>query len=93
MLNEYIEKVVVHEGVWSDGFTGVDGRPRGSRTQQVDVYLKYIGTFNVPDMRTPEEVEAERIAVEKLEAKREYHRKKTREYLDRKRAKKSKPAA
>jgi len=59
----------------------------GSRSQQVDVYLKYIGKFDVPDMRTAEEIEAERIAEEKLEARRAYSRNKTREHLKRKQAK------
>jgi hypothetical protein len=86
MLNEFVDKVIVHEGEWSDGNTGESGRPRGSRTQRVDVYLKYIGNFDAPDMRTPEQIEAERIAEEKLEANRAYHRKKTQEWKDRKRA-------
>ncbi len=84
MLNEYIDKVVVHESVWSDGNTGVGGRPRGMRTQQVDVYLKYIGKFDAPELRSAEEIEAERIEEEKLEKKRAYHRKKTQEHKNRK---------
>ncbi len=62
MPNEYIDRVMVHKGVWPEGNTGEGGRPRGSRTKQVDVYLKYIGKFDCPDMRTDEEKEAERIA-------------------------------
>jgi len=84
MLNEYIDKVIVHEGEWSNGNTGLGGRPRGSRTQRVDVYLKYIGSFDVPDTRTPEEFEAERVTEEKAEARR----KKQREYARRKAAEK-----
>ncbi len=84
MLNEYIDKVVVHEGVWSEGNTGEGGRPRGSRTQRVDVYLKYVGKFDVPDTRSAEEIEAGRVAEEKLEARRAYHREKTRKYKERK---------
>ncbi len=84
MLNEYIDKVVVHEGVWSEGNTGEGGRPRSSRTQQVDVYLKYIGKFDVPELRSAEEIEAERVAEEKREAKRAYHREKTRKWKERK---------
>lgn len=84
MLNEFIDKVVVHEGHWSDGNTGEGGRPRGARTQRVDVFLKYIGSFDVPDMRTAEEVETERIAEEKLAANRAYHREKTRQWQERK---------
>jgi DNA invertase Pin-like site-specific DNA recombinase len=87
MINEFIEKIIVHECEWSDGHTGENGRPRGRRTQQVDVYLKYIGKFDVPDLRTPEQIEADRIAEEKRELNRAYHRKKTREHLERKKAK------
>ena len=86
MLNEFIERVIVHEGEWSEGNTGEGGRPRGRRTQQVDVYLKYIGSFDVPELRTPEQIEADRIAEEKLEANRTYHREKTRQWAERKRA-------
>ena len=85
ILNEFVEKVVVHEGEWSEG-CGANGRPRGSRSQQVDVYLKYIGRFDVPDTRTAAQIEADRIAEEKLDARRAYHREKTRQYLARKRA-------
>ena len=85
MLHEFIDKVLIHEGEWSDGNTGVNGRPRGVRTQRVDVYLKYVGNFDVPDIRTPEQIEADFIAEEKLEASRAYHRQKTREWAERKR--------
>jgi len=39
MLNEYVEKIVVHEAE----------RPRGQRNQRVDVYLSFIGQFIPPD--------------------------------------------
>ena len=87
MLNEFVDKVIVYECVWSEGRHPENNRPMGSRSQQVDVYLKHIGKFDVPDTRTPEEIEAERIAEEKLEAKRAYSRNKTREHLKRKMAK------
>ena len=93
MLNSFVEKIIVHECEWSDGNTGMNGRPRGTRTQQVDVYLKYIGNFDVPDMRTAEQIEADRIAEEKLEAKRAYHRQKTQNYVDKKRAAEAEKAA
>ena len=86
MLNSFIEKVIVYEGEWSEGNTGVGGKPRGRRTQQVDVYLKYIGSFEVPETRTPEQIETDRIAEEKLEANRTYHRLKMRQWAERKRA-------
>ena len=69
MLNEFIDKIVVYEGEWSEG-KHANGRPKGIRSQRVDVHLKYIGNFDVPDLRTAEEIEAERIAFEKLEKKR-----------------------
>jgi len=36
--------------------------------------LRYIGQFSAPDTRTPEEIEAERIAEEKLLRQREENR-------------------
>jgi hypothetical protein len=56
----------------------------GVRTQRVDIYLKYIGVFNVPDTRTADEIETERIKEEKLALQR----KKQREYMRRKAAEK-----
>jgi hypothetical protein len=84
MINEFVDKLVVHESVWSEGFSEENGRPLGTRSQQVDVYLKYIGMFEVPDMRTADEIEAERIAAEKLERKRKHGR----EYMRKKAAQK-----
>ena len=86
ILNEFVDKIIVHEGEWSEGNTGKGGRPRGARTQRVEVYLKYIGCFDVPDTRTAEQIEADRIAAEKLEANRAYHREKTRKFNEKKRA-------
>ncbi len=86
MLNALVDRVIVHECNWSEGNTGEGGRPRGARTQRVDVYLKYIGSFDMPDMRTPEQMEADRIAEEKLAARRAYHREKTRLWQERKNA-------
>jgi hypothetical protein len=42
MLNEFVDKIIVFECEWSEGFAA-NGRPLGTRTQRVDVYLKYIG--------------------------------------------------
>jgi DNA invertase Pin-like site-specific DNA recombinase len=76
MINEFVDKIVVHESEWSER-NGRDSR-RGTRRQKVDVYLKYIGGFDAPDTRAAEEIEAERLAEEKLErarrSKREYSR-------------------
>jgi hypothetical protein len=82
MMYEFVDKVLVHEAVWSEATEA--NRRMGTRTQQVDVHLKYIGNFIAPDTRTAEEIEAERIEEEKLEARR----KRQREYARRKAAEK-----
>ncbi|MCL1795062.1 MAG: recombinase family protein, partial [Oscillospiraceae bacterium] len=76
IINEFIDKVIVHEAEWSEQTE--TQRRKGTRFQQVDVYLKYIGNFDAPDTRTAEEVEAERIAEEKLEKRRKYNRERMR---------------
>jgi DNA invertase Pin-like site-specific DNA recombinase len=80
IINELVDKIVVHESVWSEG------RGRGRRSQKVDVYLKYIGVFDLPDLRSPEEIEAERIAEEKKEHKRALGRARNRRHYAKKRA-------
>lgn len=86
MINEFIGKIIVYEGEWSEGFNEENGRPMGTRSQRVDVYLKYIGNFNVPDIRSAEEIEAERVAAEKLEKKRARNREYMRKLTAKKRA-------
>jgi len=39
LLNEFIEKVIIHEAV----------KVNGRRTQRVDIYLNYIGKFELPE--------------------------------------------
>lgn len=61
MLNEFIEKVVVHEG---------EGRGN-SRRQRIDIYLNFIGAFEVPaHIVTPMEAEEQRRQQEEQAAKR-----------------------
>jgi hypothetical protein len=67
MLNELVDKVIVHEGEWSEGKNPATGRNMGTRRQHVEVFLKYIGDLEIPDTRTPGEIEAEIAAVEKAE--------------------------
>ena len=43
LLNEFIEKVIIHEAV----------KINGRRTQQVDIYLNYIGKFELPASELP----------------------------------------
>lgn len=62
MLNEFIEKVVVHEG---------EGRGN-SRRQRLDIYLNFIGTFEVPaEIVTPMELEEQRREQEEQAAREE----------------------
>jgi hypothetical protein len=76
MLNEFVEKVVVHEA----------DKSSGKRIQQVDIYLNFIGNFTLPKEEiplTPEELEAERLDEERLANRREI----TRRYRERQREK------
>ena len=62
MLNEFIEKIIVHEG---------EGRGT-QRRQRLDFYFNFIGTFEVPsDIVTPMEQEAERRQQEEQAEKEE----------------------
>lgn len=68
MLHEFVEKILVH----------APDRSSSERTQEVEIYLKFIGQFEVPVAEpTPEEQAAE----EKRRQKRIYAHKK---YLERK---------
>ena len=60
MLNEFIEKVIVHEG---------EGRGN-VRRQRLDIHLNFIGAFEVPaDIVTPMEFEEQRHRTEETAAK------------------------
>jgi hypothetical protein len=73
MLNEFVEKVVIHEG----------DRSSGKRTQKVDVWLNFIGNFELPEPeKSAEELESER----KLDEKRAKNAAKQREYRERKKS-------
>jgi site-specific DNA recombinase len=62
MLNEFLGKVIMHEG---------EGR-RKSRRQRLDIYLNFIGTFEVPaHIVTPAVVEEQRRQQEEEAAKKE----------------------
>ena len=65
MIKEFVEKIVVH----------APDRSTGQRTQQVDIYFKFIGQFSIPE-ETEQLTLEEQIARDELEAKRaEYRRK------------------
>jgi len=67
MLNEFVEKVVVHASEKIDG----------ERTQRVDIYLNYIGQFEAPeegDGLTDAKREEQRIITEEKAKERRYFR-------------------
>ena len=71
MINEFVEKILVHEGE----------KINGKREQEVEIFLNFIGKFEVPAAEpTAEEIAAE----EKLERQRERKRQSTRRYLEKK---------
>ena len=75
MIYEFIDKIIVH----------APDRSTGERTQEVEIYLKFIGKFDVP-MPEPTAEELERM--EKERAKREYYRERGRRQRERKHQKK-----
>ena len=82
MLNEFVSKIVIHEAVGK----GAD------RTMDIDVYLNYIGQFQVPKeevILSPEEEAAQRKEREKLERKRESDRRYMKKYRERQRQSKA----
>ena len=65
MIYEFIDKIVVH----------APDRSSGGRTQEVDVYLKFIGKFDVPlPEPTPEELAAEEKRRKRSAYAREWYR-------------------
>lgn len=59
MLNEFIEKVIVHEA----------DKSTGDRVQKVDIYLNFIGAFTVPKMEDALTAEQEAREQRKLQAR------------------------
>jgi DNA invertase Pin-like site-specific DNA recombinase len=88
MINELVEKVVVHEGEYPER----NGKYRGTRIQEVEVYLKYIGKYDVPDTRSVEEIEAEIAANEKADRERIRKREWARQNAEKKKETTEKPA-
>jgi len=80
MLNEFVEKVIIHEG----------DRSSGRRVQKVEVHMNFIGDFEIgPVEKSAEEAEAEQKHDEKLRKQRERQRK----YRERKKQEQHKTAA
>ncbi len=67
MLNEFVEKILVHEA----------DKSSGERVQQVDIYFSFIGNFDIPCEEIPltlEELEAQENRRQRLEKQREANR-------------------
>lgn len=76
MLNQFVDKILVHEAEKVDG----------ERTQEVEVYLNYIGRFDLPE----KELSAEELAqLEKDRKRRADSRERCKRYRERQRAKKN----
>ena len=72
MLNEFVEKILVHEADYSSG----------ERVQEVEIYLNFIGKFELP----VKEPTAEEIAeYEKLKARRAKKAEYNRRYMEKRR--------
>ena len=72
MLNEFVEKILVHEADYSSG----------ERVQEVEIYLNFIGNFELP----VKEPTAEEIAEhEKLKARRAKKAEYNRRYMEKRR--------
>lgn len=73
MINEFIEKIIVH----------APDRSNGDRVQEVDIYLKFIGKFDLPAPELTEEElkEQERLRKERIRSRERYRRLKAGENL------------
>ena len=67
MLNEFVDKVYIHEG----------DKSSGERRQQIDIYLNFIGQINLPDSEpepTPEELAAAEKKFKRKMERLAYHK-------------------
>jgi DNA invertase Pin-like site-specific DNA recombinase len=68
MLNEFVDKIIVHEA----------DKSSGERIQPVEIYLNFIGSFNAPEDKLPALTAEERAKQERQQQKRakqrEYNR-------------------
>ena len=71
MIYEFVDKIIVH----------APDRSTGERVQEVDIYLKFIGKFDVPQ---PEPTAEELEKLEKDRQRRAYNREKSRRYAQKK---------
>ena len=79
MIYEFVDKIMVH----------APDRSSGERTQEVDIYLKFIGKFDVP---LPEPTPEELAEMEKVHQRRAYYREKARRAREKKKQQEQKTA-
>lgn len=79
MIYEFVDKILVH----------APDRSSGERTQEVDIYLKFIGKFDVP---LPEPTLEELAEMEKVHQRRAYYREKARRAREKKKQQEQKTA-
>ena len=75
MIFEFVDKIVVH----------APDRSSGERMQEVDIYLKFIGKFDVP---LPEPTAEELAEMEKQRKQRAYYRERSKRQRERDKQKK-----
>ena len=75
MIYEFVDKILVH----------APDRSTGDRTQEVDIYLKFIGKFDVP---MPEPTPEELAEQERLRKRRANSRERTKRYSEKKKLEK-----
>ena len=65
MINEFVDKILVHKPDYSTG----------ERVQEVEIYLKFIGKFKLPEPDpTPEELAEQELARERRAKRAEYNK-------------------
>lgn len=79
MIYEFVDKIMIH----------APDRSSGERTQEVDIYLKFIGKFDVP---LPEPTPEELAEMEKVHQRRAYYREKARRAREKKKQQEQKTA-
>lgn len=65
MINEFVDKILVHKADYSTG----------ERVQEVEIFLKFIGKFKLPEPEPmPEELAEQELARERRAKRAEYNK-------------------
>ena len=73
MIHEFVDRIIVHAAT----------RENGDREQEIEIFLKFVGNFNIP---APDPTPEELAEKEKKRAQRAYYREKSRRYAAKKKA-------